>query len=194
MRHAVAKPAEPGQGADVDIDRLHGDVDYFDALVRRFSARVFTFVRAHAESDDEAYDLLQETWLRAFRGRKGFHGRGSWLAWLLAIGHSACMDGHRRVARDDRRRVTLEEAHHSEAAGQAASELDTLVTRERSARVICALTDLPQRQRETVILRLMEGRSTREAARILGCAEGTVRAALHAGVRHLRRILHGNDT
>lgn len=177
----------------MDVERLHGDPDYFDRLVRQYSARIFAFVRAHAEDDDVADDRLQETWLRAYRARHDFHGRGSWLAWLLAICRSVCMDGHRRGARDIRRKRSLEAAHDIHAGNEQSSQLDALVTRERTEHIMRALMNLPDRQRETVILRLVEGRSTKESALLLECAEGTVRAALHAGVAHLRSALRGND-
>jgi RNA polymerase sigma-70 factor (ECF subfamily) len=161
---------------NVDVERFHaGDERLFAELVRTYSPRLLPHLRRYSESAGaDINDLLQDVWLRAFEKRRGFDGRGSLLGWLLTICRTVGMTAVRRHT-----------PQTSLADHQAAEEADPDRGIER-ARLHEAVDALPQRQRDVVMLRVVEDRSTAETARILGCAEGTVKAALHAAMHRLK--------
>ena len=162
---------------NVDLDRFHaGDERLFTELVRSYSPRLLPHLRRYSESaDTDVNDLLQEVWLRAFQKRRGFDGRGSLFGWLLTICRTVGMSAVRK---------------HMPSTPIAELSAVTMVDVDRNlerTRLHQAVDELPARQRDVVILRVVEDKSTAESARILGCAEGTVKAALHAAMHKLKQ-------
>jgi RNA polymerase sigma-70 factor (ECF subfamily) len=151
----------------------------FAALVRDYSPRLRPFLRRYEGSNADANDLLQEVWLRAYHKRRTFAGRGSFFGWLLMVTRTV---GMAAVAR--REREPLTERLSGDPAVERDPDLGMLVDTVRTA-----VLELPERQRDVVLLRLIEGRTTAEAAALLGCAEGTVKATLHHAVRRLQALL-----
>ena len=174
-----------------ELQRFHaGDPALFRALVQELSPRLLALTGAYCEDADQAEDLLQAAWVRAYQRRRSYSGAGSVTAWLATICRNVCLDQLRR------------RGPHSAGVGSAGSESalarasatepsPALATeRKRMADAVRrAVLSLPTRQRDTVILRMLEGRSVRDTARVLGCAEGTVKAALHHALRKLEPLL-----
>ena len=127
--------------------------------------------------DIDANDLLQEVWLLAYRKRESFEGRGSFLGWLLMVARTVGMGAVRRRQREGIREELRELA--------AESDPDAGMLHET---VLNAVLALPERQRDVVLLRLVEGMSTAETARLLECAEGTVKATLHQATLKLQQL------
>ena len=164
---------------DFDLDRFHaGDEGLFAQLVTTYSPRLLPRLRRYAISDADAHDLLQEVWLRVYAKRRTFDGRGSFPGWLLAIGRTIGIGSVRKASREP----GTEELHELAAPGDAESPF----MRDALSDAVLAL---PERQRDVVMLRLVEGLSTAETANRLGCAEGTVKATLHQATRKLREYL-----
>lgn len=165
-----------------------GDETVFERAVAEHSSRLKAYCRAFVEDDATAEDLVQEAWLQAYRKRRSFEGRGSFLGWLLAICRTTALSH----VRTNRRRGGPSGAQHA-LAGQnppgSPEQADVLERMTQREEVKAALLALPPRQRDTVVLRVLEDRSVRDTARIMGCAEGTVKAALSKALNHLRRIL-----
>jgi RNA polymerase sigma-70 factor (ECF subfamily) len=161
---------------DFDLERFHaGDDAMFAELVRCYSPRLLPLLRRYADTTTDAYDLLQEVWLRVFSKRRSFDGRGSFLGWLLTVSRNVGMTTVRKRAR---------EAPADRFANPASdSDPDTGLLGEELRDAVLAL---PERERHVVILRLVEGMSTAETARRLQCAEGTVKATLHHATQKLR--------
>ena len=161
---------------NVDLDRFHaGDERLFTELVRSYSPRLLPHLRRYSQSaDTDINDLLQEVWLRAFQKRRGFDGRGSLFGWLLTICRTVGMSAVRK------------HAQVAPVTEMSATMPDVNRNLERT-RLHEAVDELPERQRDVVILRVVEDKSTAETARILGCAEGTVKAALHAAMHKLKQ-------
>jgi RNA polymerase sigma factor (sigma-70 family) len=167
----------------VDVERFHaGDERLFAELVRMYSPRMLPHLRRYAQTTDaDVNDLLQEVWLRAFQKRRGFDGRGSLFGWLLTI----CRTVGIATVRKSEPYVQLHD-HLTSSTPDASAEAERRIDR---ARLHEAVDQLPLRQRDVVMLRIVEDRSTAEAARALGCAEGTIKAALHAAIRRLKEQL-----
>jgi RNA polymerase sigma-70 factor (ECF subfamily) len=164
---------------DVDLNRFHaGDEALFAELVAEFSPRLLPYLRRYAGPDADAGDLLQDLWLRVFTKRHGFDGRGSLLGWLLAVARTVGMTAVRRRANQPSVEGVPDAA--------APDDMDTSLSRDALREAVLAL---PERQRDVVLLRLVEGLSTAETARRLQCAEGTVKATLHHATRSLRAAL-----
>jgi RNA polymerase sigma-70 factor (ECF subfamily) len=164
---------------DLDIERFHaGDERLFADLVTTYSPRLWPQLRRYAGVNADARDLLQEVWLRAFDKRRTFDGRGSFIGWLLAVCRTVGIAAVRKRMREPVTEDLTEVA--------ARSDPDAGLLRETLRDAVLAL---PERQRDVVILRLVEGRSTAETARLLQCAEGTVKALLHQATRKLRECL-----
>jgi RNA polymerase sigma-70 factor, ECF subfamily len=151
----------------------------FAELVRAYSPRLRPFLRRYASVSADMNDLLQEIWLRAFRKRRTFAGRGSFFGWLLMVSRTV---GMAEVGRRQREPITQELT--TEPGIESDPDAGMLVDTVRSA-----ILTLPERQREVLLLRLLEGRTTAETARLLHCAEGTVKATLHHALRRLQALL-----
>lgn len=180
-----------------ELERFHrGEETTFCALVETHSPRLLAIAGGFASSRADAHDLVQETWVRAYAKRRSFEGRGPLLAWLCAICRNVCVSRSRTGARGE---------WMSPSSGRAGGQTDAtgagwrapspmrpdaaLETAEIGRAVRTALLELPDRQRVVVIYRLLEDRTTRETAELLGCAEGTVKATLHHALANLERHL-----
>ena len=155
------------------------DDAFFTELVRRYSPLLMPHLRRYAHNDADAQDLLQDVWMRAYRKRATYVGRGSFIGWLLTVARTVGLDAvRRRHDVPDGTAQSLDTAYDPVAG-------DVLLRRQLTDAVLA----LPERQREVVLLRLVEGLSTAETAQRLGCAEGTVKASLHHATRKLQHTL-----
>ena len=177
------------QGAaeiDERMDRASsGDDEAFAALALALQDELFRFCLAQGLSSADAGETVQETLLRAYRGRKrwrkGRHAR----PWMLGI----AMNVLREYWRKQRRPV---EGVDLSAVPCGNSAEDPAETDERAAMhrlLSLALAALPSRQREAVACRFLRRMSVQETAVLMGCAEGTVKATVHSALRNLREKL-----
>lgn len=175
---------------------LRGDVEAFEDLVRHESPRLYRLIVRIVRDPDEARSVLQETFLQAFKGLKGFRGDAKLTTWLYGI----AINQARASLRRSRRYQTLEEEdidrlQPSFRSGEFADRLKSwnpdrvteLAERQRLVRE--AIDQLPENYRMVVILRDIEELSTAEAARILQISEGALRVRLHRARQALRSLL-----
>ena len=161
-----------------------GEEWIFRRLIAEHSPRLLAYLRSYAVDRAEAEEWAQATWVRVFERRGALRSGGSFLGWLLVIGRSVALDEKRRLRR-------APSAPDATVAAPGPAPNDIAERAERAERVRRAVLELPDRQRETVVLRMLEGRTTRETALAMGCAEGTVKAALHRALRTLAGRLNG---
>ncbi len=157
-----------------------GDERSLRAAVEQYSPRLMPLIRAFARDLDDADDLLQLTWVRAYEKRETYAG-GSLLGWLYSVCRSVCITRY-RTAR-----------HRQDLLERMANEPTRLVVIDEGPDVdgiVGAIAELPDRQRDAITYRLVEGRSTRETAELMGCAEGTVKALLHHAVQRVRTTMN----
>jgi len=163
---------------------LAGQVEAFDVIVERHQRAVyqvcFRFVRRH----EDAADLTQEVFLRAYRGLRRFRGEATLKTWLYRIGVNVCLN---HVAGRQMQDTPLDEAPHLPAAGDDPA-LSFEKTRE-SARVRAAVARLPRKQRATLILRVYQDLSHREIALALGTTVGAVKANFFHALGNLKKLL-----
>lgn len=153
------------------------------ALIRRETPQLLGVVRAFTDDDGDAEDLLQQLWIIAADRAHRRDPRMPLGAWLHTVALNLGRTHHRRAAR--RRWLRLRWA-----ADLPKVTVDPPASRDdERAPVWRAVAALPTLQRDVILLRVMEGLSTRETADRLGRAEGTVKASLHRAVATLRTHL-----
>lgn len=158
---------------------------------RKYSLTLLAYIESVVRNPDDAQDVLQDVWLQVLKKHRTFTGRGPFADWVFVIAKNACLmflrkPEHRREKRYLARGVwPLWYGAGSHTVGPdvyaARSALWTDTQR--------ALSKLAARQRDVVILRVLEGCSTKETTAALGCTTGTVKAYLHRALQHLRTHL-----
>ncbi len=182
------RPAS-GESEQALVERAQqGDRPAFEELVRRHADRLYAVVLRFVADGEEAEDVTQEAFLRAWRGIERFRGDARFFTWLYRIGINEAKRraGRRRPAEllgsidDD---PLADAPDWSEAPQRRLEEADLRAVLER------AIRELPLRYRATVILRDVEGLSTREAAAVMDLSEAAFKSRLHRARLAVRRCL-----
>jgi RNA polymerase sigma-70 factor (ECF subfamily) len=181
------------------LDRLKsGDLAAFDTLVNERSGEVFALLFRLTEDSEEARDLTQETFLRAFQGIGKFRGDADLRTWLYRIAINQARNRWRwwrRRRKDVTVSIDAPVGDHSETfastlrADQSSNPETESIAREREARLLQALRAIGSTYREAVILRDIEGLSYEEIASALEITVGTVKSRLSRGREELRKKL-----
>lgn len=174
-------PRDTGDGELIDRV-LAGERAPFAELVARHGPALLAWLSRRARGADEAVDLYQETWLRAWRGLGRLRSPGQLRAWLLGIAFHT-LDKHRRGLA---RRPAEPLGEREPALEPGATPLEGA---EFAARVRAAVERLPPRQREVFELRALAGLDHASIARQLGIAVDNARANYHQALRKLRTEL-----
>jgi RNA polymerase sigma-70 factor (ECF subfamily) len=151
-----------------------GDRNAFAQLVRRYQDRLYRFILRMVNSHDEALDLTQDTFIKAWQALPDWRPDAEFRTWLFRIGSNAAMDCLRR--RKVVEFVGIDEDY--DAPGGAADPEAQLQTKQRLRSLEVALNRLPADQREIVLLRDIEDMSYADIAAVLGINEGTVKSRL----------------
>lgn len=159
---------------------LRGEREAFDLLVARHQRDVYQLCYRYVGNHEDAHDMAQEAFLKAYRGLKSFRGDSAFSTWLYRIAVNTCLNF--RAARRTAVVAVLDELPYG---GEAAGE--RLVRRERERQVREAVERLPEKQRATLILKIYHELTHEEVARILGSTVGTVKANLFHALANLRR-------
>lgn len=170
---------------------LAGEVELYEILVHRHSRRVYRAARAILRDDEEAADVTQETFVRAYRKLAQFEGRARFSTWLTKIAVHEARARRRRgrtgfVARRDF-------AREREGAGAGNPPVDPerdVLSREVRRLLEAAIEDLPEVYRAVFVLRVVEETSTAETAEVLNLSPDAVRTRLVRARALLRAKLH----
>lgn len=167
-----------------------GDSSAFETLVRRWDRKIHGAIYRVVGSDEEARDLCQEAFFKAYRGLAGFKKEARFSSWLYQIALNACRDRLRRLRH--RSHVSLDEMEDGGDARLTVSgptALDMVESRERSSVIAGAIAALPAEQREVIILKEYEGLTFPEIAEILEIPVSTVKTRMYRGLGQLRTRL-----
>jgi RNA polymerase sigma-70 factor (ECF subfamily) len=168
-----------------------GDTDSFNHLVRRWERQIFALAYRTLGREEDARDVTQETFLRAFRALPGFKGDAKFSSWLYRIALNLCRDWIRR----DRRAPMVAvpegmEIHELAADRQDVPSVEDLAARaELSGAVAAAMELLPAEQRHAIILKEYQGLTFQEIAELMNCPLSTAKTRLYQGLTLLRRHL-----
>ena len=162
---------------------LSGDPDAYAALVNQHQIMVRAVAFRMTGSLDDAEELAQDAFLRAYRQLGSFGGRSKFSTWLCKIVINLSLDWRRRESRRDH--------IHAKWAADTASEQcpGGGVPDELSRRVQVALDQLPAKQRAAIVLTIYENQSHAEAAKTLGCSQATISWRVFAARQKLKRLL-----
>ena len=169
---------------------IGGDADSFNELVLRWERTIYALAYRTIGREEDARDVCQETFLRAFRALPGFRGQAKFSSWLYRIALNLCRDWIRRE-----RRQPIAQAPEGVDLVELASEsapsesIEDLVARPISRR---AMAELPDEQRTAIILKEYHGLTFQEIADLVGCPLSTVKTRLYQGLTVLRRELAKN--
>lgn len=183
------------QDEDAELVRAinAGRTEDFHELVRRYEKRIFNFGLRVCGNQRDAEDIVQETFLNVFRYLKDFRYEAKFKNWLYRIAISTCLKAKRKSKYAPERELSLEEfAPQDEAAitrelpGWASMPLDQLLNEELATVIKEAILALPEKYRLVIVLRDLEGFSTREAAQILNLTPSNTKVRLHRARLFLR--------
>ena len=184
----------PHDFKDEDLVALcqKGERQPFELLVRRYMQKAFRIALDFTHDSEEAKDLSQEAFLRAFLQIKKFQGRSSFYTWFYRIVVNLCLDHSRRNGRISKKSFD-EESHNllerGDLADLSSSPHEEVLAAETGRRMGAVLDGLPGNQRTAFLLRNHQGLSITDIAKVMQTTEGTVRVYLHRAVSALRQSL-----
>ena len=168
-----------------------GDVDSFNQLILRWERPIYALAYRVIGREEDARDVCQETFLRAFRALPGFRGQSKFSSWLYRIALNLCRDWMRK-----QRRTPVVQAPEGVDIADMASErgpvesIEELVARRQLGAVVAeAMKRLPEEQRTAIVLKEYHGMTFQEIAELQGCPLSTVKTRLYQGLTVLRRHL-----
>jgi RNA polymerase sigma-70 factor, ECF subfamily len=175
---------------------IGGDTESFNELILRWERPIYALAYRTIGREEDARDVCQETFLRAFRALPGFRGQAKFSSWLYRIALNLCRDWIRRE-----RRAQVVQAPENVDLVELASALEPsetvedLVTRKDLARAVeRAMASLPEEQRTAIVLKEYHGLTFQEIADLVGCPLSTVKTRLYQGLTVLRRELAKSGT
>jgi RNA polymerase sigma-70 factor (ECF subfamily) len=159
----------------------------FDLIVERHRRPIYQLCYRFVGNHEDANDLAQDVFLRAFRGLRTFRGQSSIATWLYRIGVNVCLN--RVSAKTTLGKLTepIDDRQFVDAAAESAS--DRILKDERGARVRAAIAQLPPTQRATLILRTYHEMSHQQIAGVLGSSVGAVKANFFHALANLKKLL-----
>ncbi|MEZ0229846.1 MAG: RNA polymerase sigma factor [Planctomycetota bacterium] len=165
-----------------------GDRAAFGVLCERYYSMVSILAYQKIRNRTDAEDLVQESFVRAYRAIESLREGEKFPGWLYRITLKICLDHLRKVNRRDSM-VSLDEDTHGSAAPEVpASELEA---REEHSKVSAAIGKLPDKYRLVITLRFIDKKSYREIADQLGEPDGTIANRIHRAVKMLQAALDG---
>ena len=166
---------------------LAGRPGAFDLIVERHRRSVYQLCYRFVGNHEDASDLSQDVFLRAYRGLQRFKGQASLATWLYRIAVNVSLN--RVSARPPLTRASdpVEDLQFVDERQESAS--DRLLRQERSQRVRQAIAKLPRKQRLTLVLRMFHEMSHQEIAEVLGSSVGAVKANFFHAMNNLKRML-----
>lgn len=173
---------------------LAGDTSAYRGLVERYQGRVFAVVYGMIRNREDATDLTQETFVRAYQNLKSYRTESSFYTWIYRIANNALIDHTRRMKKRTHEALdegiatrdtggVMSEGHHRDSPGR------NLERKELHGKLLAALETLPEDQRQAIVLREVDGLSYREISEVLGIPEGTVMSRLFYARKKLQTAL-----
>ena len=170
---------------------IGGDADSFNELIHRWERPIYALAYRQIGREEDARDVCQDTFLRAYRALHGFRGQAKFSSWLYRIALNLCRDWMRR----ERRTPVVQAPEDMDlmdlaAAREPSESIEDRVGRHDLTRAVeRAMALLPEEQRTAIVLKEYQGLTFQEIADLLGCPLSTVKTRLYQGLTVLRREL-----
>src|SRR5438552_18637385 len=185
----------PSTDEELVARSISGDNDSFNELIIRWERPIYALAYRTIGREEEARDVCQETFLRAFRALPGFRGQAKFSSWLYRIALNLCRDWIRK----ERRAPIVQPPEDVDlmemaAAAEPSESIEDLVARKDLARTVeRAMAQLPEEQRTAIVLKEYHGLTFQEIADLLGCPLSTVKTRLYQGLAVPRRELEKTE-
>jgi RNA polymerase sigma-70 factor, ECF subfamily len=166
-----------------------GDMDAFQELVSRYHQKIYVVLVGLLRNREDALEVAQEAFFRAYRKIKSFQGGSSFYTWLYRIAVNMAIDSQRRQRRNPLDFRDTMDGLFEEQDEVARDPFSDVHDRELREKLISAINDLTPEHRAVIILRTVEGLSYKDIGEILGCSEGTVMSRLHYARKKLQEKL-----
>jgi RNA polymerase sigma-70 factor (ECF subfamily) len=170
---------------------IGGDPDSFNELIHRWERPIYALAYRQLRREEDARDVCQETFLRAYRALHGFRGQAKFSSWLYRIALNLCRDWMRR----ERRTPVVQAPENVDlmelaAAREPSESIEDRVARNDLSRAVeRVMALLPEEQRTAIVLKEYHGLTFQEIADLVGCPLSTVKTRLYQGLTVLRREL-----
>jgi RNA polymerase sigma-70 factor (ECF subfamily) len=182
----VANPTD----AELVESCLAGRRESFDVLVERHQRHVYQLCYRFVGNHEDASDLTQDVFVRAYRALRNFKGEASLGTWLYRIGVNVCLNKVGAKTPKPESLDPLLAASDERIASPAESASDAVLREERAVQVRAAIARLPTKQRATLILRIYHELPHEEIAGILGSSVGAVKANFFHALNNLKKLLN----
>jgi RNA polymerase sigma-70 factor, ECF subfamily len=160
-----------------------GEPGAFEDLIAVMERPLLYYAASLTGNPDSGLDVLQDVWIKVFRGIRNLKDPGSVRSWLYSITHGIAVDRIRKnYARERAEGVQLEDFQEAEEPSFAD---------EDAAAIHEALSEIGVKHREVLVLHFLEDLSVAEIAEVVGCSEGTVKSRMHYAKRAMKRVLSG---
>ena len=180
------EPQDTRSDEQLMVAHANGEAGAFKVLFAREAPRIMRMVRRHVDSDDLARDLVQQTFVQLHAARTDFRQDAKLRPWVTTIALNLVRQHYRR------KKVRKEDPIHEAPSIRAEADTSAPLERaERAAQLREAVGQLPESQREVVVLHWFEERSFAEVATLVGASEGAVRVRAHRAYNRLRELLGG---
>ncbi len=163
---------------------LAGSQDAFAVIVNRHQRIVYQVCYRFVRNHEDAADLAQDVFVRAFKGLSQFKGDASLSTWLYRVGVNCCLN---RLAVKRPRTEPINESQHVDQKRD--DPLRAVLRGEKADHVRHAIAQLPPKQRATLLLRVYQDLSHEEIATILGSSVGATKANFFHALGNLKRLL-----
>ncbi len=173
----------PGSVVSLDIESSSAMEREFEQRLAECSTLAFRVALGVLHNREDAEDMAQEAFLRAYQNFDRLHDRERFRAWLARIAWRLAIDHWRSASRRMRRELAAADL------APAPSVEDITASREVQQRIERAMDELPEKLRLTLVLAAIEGHDLREVATLLGLPEGTVKSRLHLARKQLAEKL-----
>jgi RNA polymerase sigma-70 factor (ECF subfamily) len=171
---------------------LAGDVDAYAILVKRYQKPIYNLILRICRSESDAFDLTQETFVRAYEKLERFNPSKRFFPWLYTMGLNLARDHFRKKRSQMAIEEQLVEEHHNpySVSGENSGLPDILDV----AKVRISMEKLAFEYREAIIMRFHEGMSMSDIAQALGISVSGAKMRIHRGLLKLRELVLGGGS
>ncbi|MBX2828020.1 MAG: RNA polymerase sigma factor [Flavobacteriaceae bacterium] len=166
-----------------------GDTQAFATLVERYKDYVFTIVIRVVKVREEAEEVAQDTFIKAYESLESFRGESKFSSWLYSIAYRKALD---RVRKNKRQQTTdlLEEITEGDA-GNIDNALQLMESQERKEKIRQSIMQLPEIDATLITLYYFEDQSVKEIAQVTGLSEDNIKIKLYRSRKKLFTLLQG---
>ena len=176
---------------DEDLDLINrteaGEREAFDDLVRKYQKQLYAMLYRMVGNHEDASDLLQKAFVKAFTGLRSFERRATFKTWLYQIAINLAKNVYRDRARIEQ--VPIDDV----IIKRNPQTLETMIINENRQLLRQSLARLPEKQRITLMLRVQSEKKFEEIAEIMKCSVGTAKANFHHAVQKLKVIMSEHE-